>query len=120
MSKILSYRDLIVWQKSIALTKMVYLRTQKFPKTELYGLTSQMRRASVSIACNIAEGQARNTTGEFKQFLGISKGSLAELETLITIAKEMNFLEDMESKDLSASCEEVSKLLNGLLKALNK
>jgi len=79
-----------------------------------------MRRAAVSIACNIAEGQARNTTGEFRQFLGISKGSLAELETLITIAKELSLLEGEESRDLFASCEEVSKLLNGLMKALSK
>jgi four helix bundle protein len=78
MSKIISYRDLIVWQKSVSLSKKVYLQMQNFPKTEIYGLTSQMRRASVSIACNIAEGQARNSTGEFKQFLGISRGSLAE------------------------------------------
>jgi four helix bundle protein len=120
MGKILSFRDLIVWQKAIALSKNIYLYTEKFPKTELYGLTSQMRRASVSVACNIAEGQARNTTGEFKQFLGISKGSLAELETLITIANEMGFLKDTEARDLSAACEEVSKMLNGLMKALVK
>jgi four helix bundle protein len=120
MSKIISYRDLIVWQKSVSLSKKVYLLTQTFPKTEIYGLTSQMRRASVSIACNIAEGQARNSTGEFKQFLGISRGSLAELETLIILAKELNLLGDDEFANLTAACEEVSKLLNGLMKALNK
>ncbi|MBS1949257.1 MAG: four helix bundle protein [Bacteroidetes bacterium] len=119
MATVKSYRELIVWQKSISLAKKIYAFTQLFPKEEIYGLTSQMRRASVSIACNIAEGQARNTTGEFKQFLGISRGSLAELETLLTLSKEMNFLTEENYLILLSDCEEISKLLNGLLKSLS-
>jgi four helix bundle protein len=113
-----SYRDLIVWQKSIELAKKIYPLTQLFPKEEMYGLTSQLRRASVSICCNIAEGQARNSTGEFKQFLGIAKGSLAELETLLLLSKEMHLIKVSDYKTLSEFCEEINKLLNGLLKAL--
>lgn len=118
MEKLKTYRELIVWQKSIALSKMIYVFTQQFPKEEMYGLISQMRRASVSIACNIAEGQARNNTGEFKQFLSISKGSLAELETLIILSKEMNFLIEKDYQNLLINCTEINKLMNGLFKSL--
>ncbi len=118
MSKVKSYRELIVWQKSVELAKKIYVLTQHFPKEEMYGLTSQLRRGSVSICCNIAEGQARNSTGEFKQFLGISKGSLAELETLLLLSREMQLMEASEYQVLSDSCEEINKLLNGLLKSL--
>jgi four helix bundle protein len=97
---------------------MIYVFTQQFPKEEMYGLISQMRRASVSIACNIAEGQARNNTGEFKQFLSISKGSLAELETLIILSKEMNFLIEKDYQNLLINCTEINKLMNGLFKSL--
>jgi four helix bundle protein len=92
--------------------------TQLFPKEEMYGLTSQLRRASVSICCNIAEGQARNSTEEFKQFLGISKGSLAEMETLLLLSSEMHLLKVGDYQALSDDCEEINKLLNGLLKSL--
>ncbi|MFN5309443.1 MAG: four helix bundle protein [Candidatus Kapaibacterium sp.] len=119
MATVKNYRELIVWQKSINLAKKIYACTQPFPKEEMYGLVSQMRRASISIACNIAEGQARNTTGEFKQFLGISKGSLAELETMLILSSEMNFLTEENLQTLSKDCEEISKLLNGLLKSLS-
>ncbi|MBE7447079.1 MAG: four helix bundle protein [Planctomycetia bacterium] len=119
MTTVKSYRDLIVWQKSIALTKKIYAFTQRFPKEEIYGLTSQMRRAAVSIACNIAEGQARNSTGEFIQFLGISKGSLAELETLLLLSKEMNFLTVENYLTLSNDCAEINKLLTALIKSLS-
>jgi len=118
MSTLKSYRELIVRQKSIELTKKIYALTQLFPKEEMYGLISQLRRASVSICCNIAEGQARNSTGEFKQFLGISKGSLAEVETLLLLSKEMNLLKVSDYQALSDYCEEINKLLNGLLKSL--
>ncbi|MCC6324236.1 MAG: four helix bundle protein [Candidatus Brocadia sp.] len=119
MTTVKSYRDLIVWQKSITLTKKIYAFTQLFPKEEIYGLTSQMRRAAVSIACNIAEGQARNSTGEFIQFLGISKGSLAELETLQLLSKEMNFLTEENYLTLSNNCAEINKLLTALIKSLS-
>ncbi|MBU1261893.1 four helix bundle protein [bacterium] len=119
MATVKNYQELIVWQKSIKLTKKIYACTQPFPKEENYGVTSQIRRAAVSIACNIAEGQARNSTGEFKQFLGISKGSLAELETLLLLSKEMNFLQAESYLNLSKDCEEISRLLSGLIKSLS-
>jgi four helix bundle protein len=118
MAKLQSFRELIVWQKAMALTKEIYLSTRVFPKEETYGLTSQLRRASVSVAANIAEGQAHSTRGEFIQFLGIAKGSIAELETLPVLSKELNFITDEDSKRLITSCEEISKLLAGLRKAL--
>ena len=81
-----SYRDLVVWQRAISLAEDVYIATRTFPKEEVYGLTSQMRRAAVSIASNIAESQARPGRGELLQFLGYARGSLAELGTQVTLA----------------------------------
>lgn len=118
MEYLKSYQDLIVWQKSMDLAKMIYEHTASFPKEEMYGLISQMRRAAVSISANIAEGQARNTTGEFRQFLGIAKGSLAELETLIILSSRLNFLILETSENLLMHLAEISKMLNGLLKSL--
>lgn len=115
-----SYRELIVWQKAIELIIDVYSNTKKFPKEEVYGLTAQMRRACVSVACNIAEGQSRNTTGEFKQFFGISKGSLSELETLLLISLKMNYLNNRDHALLESKCNEIGKLLNGLIRSLSK
>ncbi len=86
-----NYKNLIVWQKSILLVKQIYQLTQKFPSDEKFGLVSQMRRAVVSIPSNIAEGQARRTTGDYVRFVSISEGSLAELETQLIIAIELNF-----------------------------
>src|SRR3989337_842648 len=88
-----SYRDLIVWKKSIDLVGRIYSCTRSFPKAEMYGLTSQIRRAGISIPANIAEGQARNSKGEFLQFLGIAQGSLAELETLILICQNLAYIQ---------------------------
>ena len=87
------YRELIVWQKSMDLVTQVYRLTRLFPREELYGLTNQIRRAAVSIPSNIAEGQARQSTAEFRNFLSIAQGSLAELETQILIAVNLNYLE---------------------------
>ena len=120
MGSIKSYKDLIVWQKAMKLVKVVYIITKKFPKEEIYGLTSQLRRAAVSVACNIAEGQARNSTGEFKQFLGVSKGSLAETETLLLLSKDLDLISSIDLEEMTKVTEEVGKLLNGLLKSLKK
>ena len=87
-----SYRDLVIWQKGIELSVLVYQACSNFPKTELYGLADQMKRAAASISSNIAEGQARQHVGEFCQFLSISNGSLAELGTQRIIAAENNWL----------------------------
>jgi four helix bundle protein len=100
------------------LATMIYEHTASFPKEEMYGLTSQMRRSAVSISANIAEGQARNSTGEFRQFLGIVKGSLAELETLIILSNRFNYLTSEISEKLLSHSAEINKMLNGLLKSL--
>ena len=112
------YRDLIVWQKSMTLAEHVYRATNEFPKPEIYGLTSQMRRAVVSIASNIAEGQGRNTTGEFIQFLGIAKGSVAELETQLELACRLTFLLSEEKELLLAQANEIGRMLAGLIAKL--
>ena len=118
MEYLKSYQDLIVWQKSMDLTILIYEHTASFPKEEMYGLISQMRRAAVSISANIAEGQARNSTGEFRQFLGIAKGSLSELETLLILSQKLAFLTKENSEKLLRFSEEINKMLNGLLKSL--
>ena len=118
MVNVKSYKDLIVWQKAMILVKTIYTITKKYPKEEIYGLTSQLRRSAVSVACNIAEGQTRNSTGEFKQFLGISKGSLAETETLILLSKDLNLISSDESEELTKATDEIGRLLNGLLNSL--
>ncbi len=113
-----NYRDLLVWQKSVDLTVSVYKIIRVFPKEELFGLVSQMRRCAVSVPSNIAEGQARNTTGEFKQFLGIAKGSLAELDAQLEIARRLSYLDQADHEAYTADCTEVAKMLNGLLGSL--
>jgi four helix bundle protein len=119
MESIKKYRDLIVWQRAVELAEGVYLESRQFPKEEIYGLTSQIRRAAVSIASNIAEGHGRNSRGEFKQFLGYALGSLAELETQIILATRFSYLTPNASDRLLKICEEVSKMLNGLKKTLS-
>ena len=98
-----NYRDLIVWQKAMDLVQAVYKITAGFPKEELYGLTSQLRRAAVSIPSNIAEGQGRRTTGDFQRFLAIANGSLREVETQILIAKRLNYLHNERTSHLMES-----------------
>ncbi len=112
-----SFKELIVWQKSISLVKDIYKITNQFPKSELYGLTSQMRRSVVSIPSNIAEGYKRKNIGEYIQFLSIADASAAELETQIIIAKD---LYKTISFDLSESLLlEVQKMLYTVIKTLN-
>lgn len=111
MTYIKSYKDLIVWQKSILLVKEIFIFTEKFPKSELYGLTSQMRRAAVSIPSNIAEGYGRKYRKEYVQFCSIAYGSGLELETQIIIAKELEFA----SKE---DCDKIEELLNEVLRML--
>jgi four helix bundle protein len=115
-----SYRDLIVWKKSMCLVLNIYRSTNAFPKTETYGLVSQLRRAAVSIPSNIAEGQARLSTAEFKQSLGHARGSLMEVETYILLGQELGYLEREQSGSLLAGTAEVGKILNGLLNSLNR
>ena len=113
-----SYRDLTVWRKSIAMVKSVYIYTREFPKDEIYGIVSQMRRAAVSVASNIAEGQGRNSSGEFRQFLGNSRGSLYELETQLIISQEVGYITEQELENLLNACEEIGRMLFSLIKSL--
>jgi four helix bundle protein len=93
------YKDLHVWQKGMELAKQIYLLTSRFPSEEKFGLTSQMRRAAVSIPSNIAEGQARNTTGEYIQFLSHSEGSAAELDTQLRLSVELGYSDGIDVED---------------------
>lgn len=110
------FKNLTVWQKAIALVTRIYVTTQLFPREELYGLTSQIRRAAVSIPSNIAEGQARHTSREFRHFLSIAKGSLAELETQLIIAENLGYL--TESGPIFDQLAEVGRMLSGLLASI--
>jgi four helix bundle protein len=114
MAKIQSYRDLIVWQKAMVLTYDMYCETKKFPKEEVYGLTSQIRRCSVSIPSNIAEGFGRNSNGDFKRFLNIATGSLYELQTQIEIAKSLEYFSAEIAEELSHKTFEIEKMINSL------
>jgi four helix bundle protein len=109
MKALKSFRELIVWQKSMELVEAVYLHTRSFPREEIYGLTSQLRRAAVAIPSNIAEGQSRNTSGEFLQFLGISIGSLAELETQVELAFRLRYLPVSEPDRLNKTAMKSAK-----------
>jgi len=115
-----SYRDLTAWKKAMELVTEIYKATEGFPKEEGYGLTSQLRRAAVSVPCNIAEGQGRLTKGEFQQFLGYARGSLLEMETLILIAGNLNYLKENQLAELLDLSAEVGKILNGLLSSIAK
>jgi len=114
-----SHRDLIVWQKAMALTVDVYAATKSFPREELYGITSQIRRASASIAANIAEGQGRRLKGEFHQFLGNARGSLLELDTHIELAARVGYISEQLHNNLQEKINEVGRILNGLMRSLN-
>ena len=118
MTKLRSYRDLHVWIKSMQLVEKVYQETKNFPTEERYALTSQIRRSAISVPSNIAEGQGRNTDGEFLQFLGIASGSLAELETQIELSFRLGYLQDHTT--INSMCDEVGKMLTGLIKSVKK
>jgi four helix bundle protein len=110
--------NLIVWQKSIELVKLVYRLTADFPKEELYGLTSQMRRAAVSIPANIAEGKGRSHKKEYVQFLYTARGSTYELSTLIVVAKEVGLLTAENAREGNEDIVEILAMLNGLISAI--
>ncbi|MCD4727075.1 MAG: four helix bundle protein [Pirellulales bacterium] len=112
------YRELIVWQKAMDLVKSVYETTSCFPSSELYGLTSQVRRAAVSIPSNIAEGQGRNTTRDFLHFLSVAQGSLREVETQISIAESLGYIEKQLERTILDTTAEVGRLISGLCNSL--
>jgi len=118
--KVMSYRDLKVWQKGIELVKLIYLLTRDFPKHETYGLTSQIQRSAVSVPSNIAEGQTRNSTADFQRFLFIAQGSLSEVDTQIVIAQELGYLERAKGQDVEARILELRKMLYALINSLPK
>src|SRR6266478_3962388 len=118
-SKPQSYKDLVVWQKGIALAKVICTITAKFPGEEKFGLISQMRRAAVSIPSNIAEGQARHTTGEFIQFISHAEGSTAELETQFVLSMELGFAKTEHTKAAFILLDEIRRMLNGLRRKLS-
>ncbi len=115
-----SYRDLIVWQKAMDLVEEIYTKTKGFPREEVYGLTSQLRRAVVSVPSNISEGQGRTSTKEFLHHLSIAYGSLCEVGTQILIAHRLGYLEKWDLESLDKLTSEVGRLINGLSNKLPK
>lgn len=118
--EIKSHRDLVVWQKSMELVTQCYRLTGEFPNREKFGLSSQLQRAAVSIPANIAEGHARKTTRAFLNHLSIACGSLAELETHLEVAVRLKYLQSAQCGDALVNLNEISRMLDGLIKSLNR
>jgi four helix bundle protein len=115
-----SYRDLWVWKEGMDLAEMCYGVTKAFPREEVYGMTSQIRRAATAIPANIAEGHGRENSGEFIQFLRISQGSLKELETHLLLASRLELAKDQEIAPVLERCETVGKMLRALIRSIQK
>ncbi len=113
-----SYRDLMVWKAAVDLSVACYEATHSFPRSEIYGMTSQIRRSSASIAANIAEGHGRESTSSFIQFLRFAQGSLKELETHLVISERVNLLGESDVKQLMKRTEEIGKMLRSLIRRL--
>ncbi len=113
-----NFKELKVWQKAIDLVALVYGKTQAYPKEELYGLTSQIRRAAVSIPSNISEGAGRISNKDFSHFLNIARGSSYELETQLIISLKLKYLKESEFRELTSDLDEVQRMLTGLQKSL--
>lgn len=114
-----THKDLEVWKLSMELVSDVYKITKQFPKEELFGITNQIRRAAVSIPANIAEGAGRHGLGELKQFIGISKGSLSELETLMIISKNLDYVNDEDFGIITLKLTSIFRMLSGLTKSIS-
>jgi four helix bundle protein len=112
------FRDLLVWQKSMQLAVEIYRLTKDFPGEEIYGLTSQIRRSAISVPSNIAEGHGRLSAGEFRQFLGIARGSTYELQTQLEIAKSLDLASAGRIEASSQLSQEVGKMIHGLLESM--
>jgi four helix bundle protein len=115
-----SYRDLVVWQKAMTVVESTYRLTSYLPKSEEFGLKSQMRRASISIPSNIAEGHSRNYPAVFLQFLSVAQGSLSELETQIELAVRLEYYTAEQTKGLCDLCLEVCRMLHGLVRTIRR
>lgn len=118
MAAVTTHRDLIAWQEALRLVEIVYRDTAAFPREEMFGLMTQIRRAAVSVPSNIAEGSARRTTGELLQFLGIARGSLAELETQLELAVRLGFMKS--TAEAGNQAVRVGKLVSALMKSLER
>ena len=118
MAPVRSYRDLIVWQKAMALAALCYSKTRSFPRTEAFGMTAQIRRAAASIPANIAEGNGREHTGSYIQSLRVSQGSLKELETHVLLAQMVELRDRADADQILETSEEVGKLLRALIRSL--
>ena len=114
-----SYRDLEVWQQAMDLAVECYKVTQRFPRTEMFGIVSQIRRSASSVPANIAEGHGREGRAQFLQFLRVAQGSLKELETHLLLSARVGFLQDKESDRVLRRCADVGKMLRGLIRALD-
>ena len=115
-----SYRDLLVWKAAMELAKIVYAVSAQFPAKETYGITSQLQRAATSVPANIAEGHAQTPTKEFLHHLSIARGSLAELETLLTLAEQLGYCGQSQTLEVFPQCDRVSRMLAGLRKRLKE
>jgi four helix bundle protein len=120
MTSIKSYRDLKVWQAAMELAERCYALTSDFPPAELYGLTSQIRRASVSIAANIAEGYGRDSAGNFVNFLKVAQGSTKEVETLLLLSVRVGITKEDKTAPLSGLCDGLGKMLRAYIRSLQK
>jgi four helix bundle protein len=114
-----NFKDLVVWKKAVNFAVLIYKETDCFPKTEVYGITSQIRRAASSIAANIAEGAGRNSDKEFIHFLSIALGSINEVETFLCIAKELEYIAEENNNKLLLATAELNKMLRALQKSKN-
>ena len=118
-TKIKNFKDLRIWQESIKLVKDIYLLSKKFPKDEMYGLSSQMRRCAVSIPSNIVEGFRRYHNKEYKQFLYITLGSCAELETQVTIANDLEYIKEETKEEINEKIQYICKMVSRLIQKLD-
>lgn len=119
MEKVTSHKDLLIWQRGMDLVETIYRITSKFPPSEEWGLTSQMRRAAVSVPSNIAEGYGRQATGEYRHHLSMGRGSLLELETQVVLCGRLKYLEAADADVLLAEIEEISKMLGSLISKIH-
>ena len=113
------YQDLLVWQRSMDLVEKVYCLTAGFPHSEQWGLTSQMRRAVISVPSNIAEGYGRQATGEYRHHLSIGRGSLLELETQLLLSKRLKYMQPSDADSVISEIEQISKMLATLISKLS-
>lgn len=115
-----SYRDLLVWQQAMDLAALCYSLTRSFPREEMFGLTSQIRRAASSVAANIAEGHGRENSGSFVQFLRVAQGSLKETETHLLLSERVGFLQPDKLALAMKSCDEIGRMLRSLIRAVQE